>query len=88
MALELGRHTLRWLDTPHVPHGWECGVMMETATRTLCGDRFPQLGGGATRLRALARRHRPCWQRPQLATQAVHPRPVPRLEDSAFFPHP
>jgi flavorubredoxin len=48
-ALELGRHTLRWLDTPHVPHGWECGVMMETATRTLlCGDLFTQPGGGAT----------------------------------------
>ncbi len=48
-ALELGRHTLRWLDTPHVPHGWECGVMMETSTRTLlCGDLFTQPGGGAT----------------------------------------
>lgn len=48
-ALKLGRHTLRWLDTPHVPHGWECGVMMETATRTLlCGDLFTQPGGGAT----------------------------------------
>jgi len=48
-ALELGRHTLRWLDTPHVPHGWECGVMMETTTRTLlCGDLFTQPGGGAT----------------------------------------
>jgi hypothetical protein len=40
---------LRWLDTPHVPHGWECGVMMETSTRTLlCGDLFTQPGGGAT----------------------------------------
>lgn len=47
-ALELGRHTLRWLDTPHVPHGWECGVMMETTTRTLlCSDLFTQPGGGA-----------------------------------------
>jgi flavorubredoxin len=48
-VLELGRHRLRWLDTPHVPHGWECGFMMETETRTLlCGDLFTQGGSGAT----------------------------------------
>lgn len=23
--LSLGRHTVRWLDTPHLPHGWDCG---------------------------------------------------------------
>ena len=23
--LALGRHTMRWFDTPHVPHGWDCG---------------------------------------------------------------
>jgi len=34
-VLELGRHRLRWHDTPHVPHGWECGFMMELDTRTL-----------------------------------------------------
>jgi flavorubredoxin len=45
-VLELGRHRLRWLDTPHVPHGWECGFMMELETKTLlCGDLFTQ--GGA-----------------------------------------
>ena len=22
--LVLGRHTVQWLDTPHVPHGWDC----------------------------------------------------------------
>src|SRR5205085_3616744 len=22
--LALGRHTLPWFDTPHVPHGWDC----------------------------------------------------------------
>jgi flavorubredoxin len=48
-VLELGRHRLRWLDTPHVPHGWECGFMMELETRTLlCGDLFTQGGPGAT----------------------------------------
>jgi flavorubredoxin len=50
-VLELGRHRLRWLDTPHVPHGWECGFMMELETRTLlCGDLFTQGGAGTTPL--------------------------------------
>lgn len=45
-TLALGRHTLRWLDTPHVPHAWECGFLFEERTRTLlCGDLFTQ--GGA-----------------------------------------
>jgi flavorubredoxin len=44
-ALPLGRHVVRWLDTPHLPHAWECGLMMETATSTLlCGDLFTQGG--------------------------------------------
>ena len=48
-VLALGRHRLRWLDAPHVPHGWECGFMMELETRTLlCGDLFTQGGSGAT----------------------------------------
>jgi glyoxylase-like metal-dependent hydrolase (beta-lactamase superfamily II) len=45
-VLELGRHEVRWIDTPHVPHGWECGYLFEEKTRTLlCGDLFTQ--GGA-----------------------------------------
>lgn len=45
-ALSLGSHVVRWLDTPHLPHGWECGYLMEESTRTLlCGDLFTQ--GGA-----------------------------------------
>jgi flavorubredoxin len=48
-VLGLGRHRLRWHDTPHVPHAWECGFMMELETRTLlCGDLFTQGGSGAT----------------------------------------
>jgi len=23
-TLSLGKHVVRWLDTPHFPHGWEC----------------------------------------------------------------
>jgi len=45
--LVIGRHTLQWFDTPHVPHGWDCGLMMETSTGTfLCGDLFTQPGHG------------------------------------------
>jgi len=45
--LVIGRRTLQWFDTPHVPHGWDCGLMMETSTGTfLCGDLFTQPGHG------------------------------------------
>lgn len=44
--LPLGKHAVRWFDTPHLPHAWECGVLMEERTATLlCGDLFTQ--GGA-----------------------------------------
>jgi flavorubredoxin len=46
-TLSLGRHRVTWVDTPHVPHAWECGFLWEDATRTLlCGDLFTQGGGG------------------------------------------
>jgi len=49
--LSLGRHTVEWIDTPHVPHGWECGLLMESLTRTLlCGDLFTQPGRGEVAL--------------------------------------
>lgn len=44
--LPLGAHAVRWFDTPHLPHGWECGFLCEESTSTLlCGDLFTQ--GGA-----------------------------------------
>lgn len=44
--LALGKHSVRWLDAPHLPHAWECGFLMEEKTMTLlCGDLFTQ--GGA-----------------------------------------
>lgn len=44
--LHLGTHAVRWFDTPHVPHAWECGLLSEERTSTLlCGDLFTQ--GGA-----------------------------------------
>jgi flavorubredoxin len=43
--LSLGRHAVRWFDTPHLPHAWECGFAMEEETGTLlCGDLFTQGG--------------------------------------------
>ncbi len=43
--LSLGKHSVRWFDTPHLPHAWECGFLMEEQTRTLlCGDLFTQPG--------------------------------------------
>ncbi len=49
--LPLGRHTLRWFDTPHMPHGWECGLTMDMSTRTFfCGDLFTQGGTGEVAL--------------------------------------
>lgn len=44
-----GHRRVRYIDTPHVPHAWESGVIFEEATRTLfCGDLFTQLGPGPT----------------------------------------
>lgn len=49
--LPIGRRTLRWFDTPHMPHSWECGLMMEVKTRTFfCGDLFTQGGAGEVAL--------------------------------------
>lgn len=43
--LDIGCHELQWLDTPHVPHSWEAGLLYDTTTRTLlCGDLFSQWG--------------------------------------------
>lgn len=45
-VLTLGKHSVRWFDTPHLPHAWDCGHMIEERTSTLlCGDLFTQ--GGA-----------------------------------------
>ncbi len=50
-TLSLGASTIRWFDAPHLPHGSECGYMMEERTRTLfCGDLFSQPGGNVPTL--------------------------------------
>jgi flavorubredoxin len=45
--IDLGGRQVRWIDTPHVPHAWESGLMFEETTRTLLtGDLFTQAGDG------------------------------------------
>lgn len=46
--IELGRgKRIRYIDTPHTPHGWDAGVVYEESTGTLmCGDLFTQIGNG------------------------------------------
>jgi flavorubredoxin len=44
-TLSLGTKQVRWIDTPHLPHGWDCGFLFESSTRTLlAGDLFTQGG--------------------------------------------
>lgn len=44
-VLDVGGKRLRWIDTPHVPHGWDAGVVYEETTRTLlCGDLLSHTG--------------------------------------------
>jgi flavorubredoxin len=44
-TLSLGTKSIRWFDTPHLPHAWDCGFVLEEKTRTLlCGDLFTQGG--------------------------------------------
>jgi flavorubredoxin len=46
-VLDIGGRRLRFVDTPHVPHGWEAGVFFEETTNTLlCGDLFTHAGDG------------------------------------------
>ena len=43
--LDTGRHRLRFLATPHVPHCWDAGLFFDEADRTLlCSDLFFQPG--------------------------------------------
>ena len=42
-----GGKRVRYIDTPHTPHGWDAGVLYEESTGTLlCGDLFTQFGNG------------------------------------------
>ncbi len=43
--ISIGGRALQWIDTPHIPHGWDCGVLFDKTNGTLfCGDLFTQAG--------------------------------------------
>jgi flavorubredoxin len=46
-VIDIGGRRVRYIDTPHVPHGWDAGVIFEETTRTLfAGDLFAHYGRG------------------------------------------
>ena len=46
-VLDIGGRRMRWISTPHVPHGWEAGVFFDETTKTLfCGDLLTHVGDG------------------------------------------
>jgi flavorubredoxin len=46
-VIDLGGKRVRRIDTPHVLHGWDAGLVFEEITGTLlCGDLFTHTGGG------------------------------------------
>lgn len=43
--LETGRHRFRFVPTPHLPHGWDAGVLFDETDRVLlCSDLLHQIG--------------------------------------------
>jgi flavorubredoxin len=46
-VLDLGGKRVRFIATPHVPHGWDAGLLYEETTGTLfAGDLFTAFGDG------------------------------------------
>lgn len=44
-VLNTGNHSYRFIRTPHLPHGWDAGVLFEETNGTLlCSDLFHQNG--------------------------------------------
>jgi flavorubredoxin len=44
-VLKTGKYSYKFIKTPHLPHGWDAGVMFEETNKTLlCSDLFHQNG--------------------------------------------
>jgi flavorubredoxin len=47
VSRDIGGRSIRSIDTPHVPHGWDAHVIYEEVTGTLfCGDLLSHVGDG------------------------------------------
>jgi hypothetical protein len=47
-VLSTGKYRYRFHRSPHIPHGWDAGVLFEETTRTLfCSDLFHHFGNVA-----------------------------------------
>jgi flavorubredoxin len=46
-VLSTGKYRYRFHQSPHIPHGWDAGVLFEETTKTLfCSDLFHHFGNG------------------------------------------
>lgn len=44
-VINTGKYSFRYFNTPHLPHGWDAGVLFEEKNRVLlCSDLFHQIG--------------------------------------------
>jgi len=44
-VIETGQHRYRFVPTPHLPHGWDAGMLFEENSKVLlCSDLFHQMG--------------------------------------------
>ncbi len=44
-VLETGKYRFRFVSSPHIPHGWDAGLLFEETNRTLlCSDLFHHFG--------------------------------------------
>jgi flavorubredoxin len=44
-VITTGKYRFRYCQTPHLPHGWDAGVLFEETQKTLlCSDLFHQTG--------------------------------------------
>lgn len=47
-VLDTGGHRFRFVNSPHIPHGWDAGVLFEEKRKTLfCSDLFHHFGNPA-----------------------------------------
>jgi len=72
-VMDLGGKQVRYLSTPHVPHGWDAGLLFEESTSTLlCGDLSRPRTGQAGQ-RRLAHGRQPSQQRRPFGYSSLTP---------------